>query len=66
MCPIPKAGWSSWKRLWFYTSGLISSYDTDVGIRGDVKAGVSNIGGEKGVQRAWKAKQYNYSFVFVR
>ena len=66
MCPIPKAGWSSWKRLWFYTSGLISSYDTDVGNGEDTQAGVKNIVGEQGIQRAWKAKQYNYSFVFVK
>ncbi|XP_067935102.1 carbohydrate sulfotransferase 14-like [Watersipora subatra] len=65
-CPIPKAGWSSWKRLWFYTSGVISSYETDVGIRSDLDAHVYNLKSEAQVQSAWKSGGYNFSFVFVR
>lgn len=65
-CPIPKSGWSSWKRLWHYTSGLISSYATDVGTGSDVKAGVIDIRGTAAIRRAYETDQYNYSFVFVR
>lgn len=65
-CPIPKAGWSSWKRLWFYTSGHISSYDTDVGITDDKKANVRDIRGLSAMKAAWRSHKYTYSFVFFR
>ena len=65
-CPIPKSGWSSWKRLWHYTSGLISSYATDVGTGSDVKAGVMDVRGTLAIKRAYAQQQYSYSFVFVR
>ncbi|XP_067950250.1 carbohydrate sulfotransferase 14-like [Watersipora subatra] len=64
-CPIPKAGWSSWKRLWFYTSGLINSTDTDVGIRDDDVAHVDDIKNEYEGIAAMKSGRYNFSFTFV-
>lgn len=65
-CPIPKAGWSSWKRLWFYTSGVIGNYETDVGIQEDQVAGVIDIAGGSGVKSAWRTKDYEFAFTFFR
>lgn len=65
LCPVPKSGWSSWKRLWFYTSKLIHSYDTDVGIQEDSLAGVNDINSYQ-MKAKWLDGSYNYSFVFFR
>lgn len=65
-CPVPKSGWSSWKRLWFYTSGVINSYDTDVGIQSDEKAGIKDVRGLRAIRDSYQNGRYKYSFVFVR
>ena len=65
LCPIPKSGWSSWKRLWHFTAGLISSYDTDVGNGPDTEAGIRDVSSRQ-LSAEWRKKSYKYSFVFFR
>lgn len=67
-CPIPKAGWSSWKRVFFYLSGLIPSVEAEVGITSDQKAGIYDVSaaGARYLQSEMMAAQHFFTFVFVR
>jgi len=64
-CPIPKAGWSSWKRLLFYINGAINSTDVEIGITPDDTIGVIDVSPFT-VQRLRTTDRQQYVFVFVR
>jgi len=65
-CPIPKSGWSSWKRVLFYINGVITSMDVEIGITSDRKARIADMSGFA-IPRANKTGQFRpFTFAFVR
>lgn len=65
-CPIPKSGWSSWKRVLFYINGVIKSMDVEIGITSDRKARVSDMSGLAILKTNKTGRFRPFTFAFVR
>lgn len=65
-CPIPKSGWSSWKRVFFYVNGAIKDMEVEIGITPDKNASILEFTGFAIIRRNISGTFRPYSFMFVR